>query len=109
MLLDTLNDSLSFFEQEMDSQDPSKGKHRSIYVDQDVQDSIWQTAEHLMQAPVLRSIDVTDYAGDFIRLKFYAHGFGTTQALEYHDQDGWPAVGDLKQLRQLTFDRFREK
>lgn len=106
--LDTVKDSLSFFEQEIDSRDPSKGKYRTIYVDKDAQDSIWKAAEHSMQAPVLRSIDGSDNGGDFIRVKFYAHGFGTTQALEYHSQDGWPSVGDLKQLRQLTFDRFGE-
>ena len=105
VVLDTIRDSLFFLESVQDAADPFAGKHQSVFAGQDVRDSIWMIARRLMDRPTIREMELTDYAGDYIRVKFSA-GVGTMQSLEYRSQRGWPAEGDLGLLRRLTFDRF---
>lgn len=104
--LDNSKDTLYFFESDRDSLDPTRGNSASIHVDQADRDSIWVIALRLMRAPSIRAEEATDYGGDYLRLKLYAQGLGTTQTLEYSSQIGWPREGDLGSLRSLTFDRF---
>lgn len=105
--LDTNRDTLFLFESDRDSADPTLGKHQTLFVERAAQDSIWMIARRLMRTPSIREEGVTDYGGDFLRVKFYAQGLGTTQSLEYSSQEGWPREGDLGSLRELTFNRFK--
>lgn len=107
--LDTLRDSLSLFESENNATDPTQAKHQSVFVRQEVRDSIWMIAQRLIQTPTIREKEVTDYAGDYVRVKFYGGSLGTTQSLEYGSQNSWPSGGDLELLRRLTFDRFHQE
>ena len=107
--LDTLRDTLSLFEQEKGASDPTKGRYEAVFVTQEVQDSIWMVARRLMHVPTIREEEVTDYAGDLVRVKFYGGNLGTMQSLEYGSQNGWPKDGDLGRLRALTFDQFKKE
>ncbi len=109
VVVDTLRDSLSLLVSDSNATDPSMTKSRSVFVGKDARDSIWLIARHLMDTPTIRDMEVTDYAGDYMRVRFYGAGVGTMQTLEYRSQNGWPVGGDLGQLRRLTFDRFPEE
>lgn len=107
--LDTLRDSLSLFESEQNAFDPTRGKHHAVFATRDVQDSIWLVARRLMQEPTIQEAAYTDYAGDYVRIKFYGGDLGTMQSLEYRSQKGWPSGEDWNTLRRLTWDRFPEE
>lgn len=106
VVIDTLRDSLSLLESDNNDTDPSMTKSQSVFVGRDARDSIWEIARELMNTPTIRDMQVTEYAGDYVRVRFYGAGVGTMQSLEYRSQNGWPAGEDLEQLRRLTFDRF---
>jgi hypothetical protein len=78
--LDTLRDTLSLFEPEKGASDPTKGRYEAVFVTQEVQDSIWMVARRLMYVPTIREEELTDYAGDYVRVKFHGGGLGTMQS-----------------------------
>lgn len=106
VIVDTLRDSLSLLESDSNTTDPGMTKSRSVFIGRGARDSIWMIARHLMDTPAIRDMEVTDYAGDYVRVRFYGAGVGTMQTLEYRSQNGWPVGGDFGHLRRLTLDRF---
>jgi hypothetical protein len=107
--VDTLSDSLYVFEHKWltTGRDyPADTVLKEVVsLPRNLRDSIWLLTQRVVSAPPILQEEVTDNAGDYLRIKLSAGA--TSDYVVYHSQIGWPEDGDLLLLKGMTLDRVR--